>query len=80
MDLLPEFTFLRVPDGMPIGCIVAYRPSFVRPGDDDKVFGSNMLEVTGKIHDQLYLMQLNGPKCPLVILTSWNKWQLLSHI
>ena len=64
---------------VPIGFFEVNMPKgYVQNDDDAKIFGTDPSAVTGKIYEQLGLMQLSGPKRPIGVVTTWNKWQLIS--
>ncbi len=79
LDVAPDLVVVMASNILPIGFFEVKKPKGFKSKDDDaKIFGTDPSEVTGQVYEQLSLIQLNGPKRPIGVLTTWNEWQLIS--
>jgi hypothetical protein len=78
-DVKDDILVSKAPNRLTIGSIEVKKPG--RPTEEARIFGTvenPATQVGGKVFHQLHLTRLNGPKQSYGLLSTWNKWQLVS--
>lgn len=78
-DVKDDILVSKAPNKLTIGSIEVKKPG--RPAEEALIFGTvknPATQVGGEVFHQLHLTRLNGPRQSYGLLSTWNKWQLVS--
>jgi hypothetical protein len=78
-DVKDDILVTKAPNKLTIGSIEVKKPG--TPTDEARIFGTveePATQVGGEVFHQLHLTRLNGPRQSYGLLSTWNKWQLVS--